>query len=297
MAGPVAAIDLGGTAMKGAVARGPGALEHVETRPTGREDGPEAALDRLGAFAADLAAAAGGELAAVGVAVPGIVDEGAGVARASVNLGWRDVPLRADLEARLGVPVAVAHDVRAAARAEGRLGAARGHDDWLLVTLGTGVGAAVVLGGTPYGGAHGAGGELGHMVVVPDGPPCGCGARGCVEALASAGAIARRHGGDGVTAREVAQRAASGEPHAAAVWREAVDALAAGLAAYVVVMDPGLVVVGGGMADAGKALFDPLAAGVARRLTFLPAPPVIPAALGAEAGCHGAALMALEAAA
>jgi glucokinase len=295
MAGPVVAIDLGGTAMKGAVVREPGALDHVQTRPTGREDGPDAVLERLAAFAAELAAAAGEPPIAAGVAVPGIVDEEKGVARSSVNVGWRDVPLRDRLEPRLGVPVAVGHDVRAAARAEGRLGAARGHADWLLVTVGTGVGAAVVVGGTPYGGAHGTGGELGHVVVAPGGPPCGCGARGCVEALASAAAIAERHGG-GVSAREVARRAAAGDARAAPVWGEAVDALAAGLAAYVMVMDPQLVVVGGGVAGAGDALFEPLAAGLRERLAFVPAPPVVAAALGAEAGCHGAALMALEAA-
>src|SRR5689334_6348365 len=157
-AAPVVAIDLGGTAMKGGVATAPGTLEHAESRPTEREAGPAAVLDRVAALAADLAAAAG-NAAAVGVAVPGLVDEAAGVARASVNLGWHDVPLRRRLEERLGLPVAVAHDVRAAARAEGAAGAARGRSDWLLVTVGTGVGAAVVASGVPYAGAHGAGGE------------------------------------------------------------------------------------------------------------------------------------------
>src|SRR6478736_5507723 len=145
MAGPVVAIDLGGTAMKGAIVREPGALDHVQTRPTGRDDGPDAVLERLAAFAAELAAAAGEPPIAAGVAVPGIVDEEKGVARSSVNVGWRDVPLRDRLEPRLGVPVAVGQHVRAAARGEGRLGAARGHADWLLVTVGTGVGAAVVV--------------------------------------------------------------------------------------------------------------------------------------------------------
>jgi glucokinase len=290
----VAAIDLGGTAMKGAVSPELGALEHAESRPTGREDGPEAVLDRLARFAEDLAGALGQPVGAVGVAVPGLVDEAAGVARASVNLGWRDVPLRERLRQRLGVPVAVAHDVRAAARAEAAIGAARGCEDWLLVTLGTGVGAAVVIGGRPFGGAHGTGGELGHVVVAPDGPACGCGARGCVESLASAGAVERRFGA-GVSARDVVERAAPGEPAAARVWRDAVEALAAGLAAYVVVMDPERIVVGGGLADAGAALFDPLARALKRRLTFVAAPPVVPAALGPDAGCHGAAIVAREA--
>jgi len=276
----VAAIDLGGTGMKGGVVREPGALLHAETRPTDREDGPEAVLGRLAAFAADLARSEA--VRAVGVAVPGLVDEAAGRAVVSVNLGWRDVALRERLGEALGLPVAVAHDVRAAAIAEGELGAAQGCRDWLLVTLGTGVGAAVVFGGRPYGGAHGAGGELGHMVVVPDGPECGCGARGCVEALASAGAIERRAG------RPVRDVIADRDP----VWLEAVDALAAGLAAYAVVMDPERIVIGGGLAAAGDALFAPLAEALAGRLTFTPAPPLVPAALGPDAGCHGAAIAA-----
>ena len=180
--------------------------------------------------------------------------------------------------------MAVAHDVRAAALAEGELGAARGCRDWLLVTLGTGVGAAVVLGGRPYGGAHGAGGELGHLVVVPGGPECACGARGCVEALASASAIERRAG------RPVREVIADDDP----VWREAIDALAAGLAAYAVVMDPERIVIGGGLAAAGDALFGPLAAALEERMTFTSAPPIVAAALGGDAGCHGAALAARE---
>jgi len=292
MTGVVAAIDLGGTAMKGAVVREDGALERSESRPTGREDGAGAVLERLTAFAGDLAA--DGPARAVGIAVPGLVDEVAGVARNSVNLGWHDVPLREQLGERLGLPVAVTHDVRAAARAEGALGSARGRADWLLVTVGTGVGAAVVVGGSPYGGAHGSGGELGHLVVAPDGPECACGARGCVEALASAAAVERRYAeltGETVSAREVVGRT---DEAAAAVWGEAVEALAAGLAGYVMLMNPELIVVGGGLAGAGPALFEPLGAALERRLTFVAAPPVVPAALGADAGCRGAALLAWE---
>jgi glucokinase len=270
--------------MKGGVAG-----ERTESRPTGRTAGPDAVLERLAEFAGDLAAGA----AAVGVAVPGLVDEASGVARASVNLGWRDVPLRRVLEERLGVPVAVTHDVRAAARAEAAEGAARGRSEWLLVTVGTGVGAAVVTGGAPYAGAHHAGGELGHLVVAPDGPECACGARGCVEALASAAAVERRYG-RAVPAQEVIARAGRGDADAAAVWRDAVEALAAGLAAAVVMLDPELIVVGGGLAGAGDALFEPLAVQLRRRLPFLEAPPVIPAALGADAGWRGAALLAAE---
>jgi glucokinase len=161
----------------------------------------------------------------------------------------------------------------------------------VLVTLGTGVGAAVVLDEKPVVGAHGTAGELGHLVVRPDGPLCACGARGCVESMASAGAIERRYG-RGQDAREVIERAAAADPRASEVWEDALDALAAGLVAAVVLFDPELLVVGGGLAAAGATLFEPLERGVADRLTFVPAPPVVPAALGPEAGCHGAALLA-----
>jgi glucokinase len=288
VAGPVAAVDLGGTAMKGAVSAAPGALGPVESRPTGRDEGPEAVLGRLEAFLSDLSRD-GAE--ALGVVVPGLVDEAAGVARNAVNLGWHDVPLRERLSARLGLPVAVGHDVRAAALAEGELGAACGCADWLLVTLGTGVGAAVMLGGRPYAGAHGVGGELGHLVVDPDGPPCNCGNRGCVESYASASAIERRYGG-GATAKEIA---AGGDARARAVWAEAIGWLAAGLAAFVVTMDPERIVIGGGLAAAGDALFEPLEAALAERLVLGEAPTVVPAALGSDAGCHGAAILAREA--
>jgi glucokinase len=218
----VAAIDLGGTAMKGALVREDCAVEHAESRPTGRQEGADAVVERLAAFAGDLVAAAPGAALAVGVTVPGLVDEAAGVARTAVNLGWRDVPLRRILEQRLGLPVAVAHDVRAAARAEAAAGAARGRAHWLLVTVGTGVGAAVVVGGTPYGGAHGRGGELGHVVVAPDGPRCACGARGCVETLGSAAAVERRYAervaAGRVSAEQIVERAGAGDEAAAEVW-------------------------------------------------------------------------------
>ena len=155
------------------------------------------------------------------------------------------------------------------------------------------MGAAVVLGGRPYAGAHGTGGELGHVMVDPDGPLCRCGARGCVETLASAAAIERRYGG-GATAKEIAL---GGDEQARRVWDEAIAALAAGLAGFVLTMDPERIVIGGGLAEAGDALFAPLADALAARLVLGDSPPVVPAALGNDAGCHGAAILAREAAA
>jgi glucokinase len=227
------------------------------------------------------------------------VDEARGVALRAVNLPWRELPLADVVAERCGLPVVLSHDVRAAAAAEAALGAGRGIADLLFVAIGTGIGGAVVAGGRPYGGAHGHAGEIGHTVVEPDGPPCACGARGCVEALASAAAIERGYAeagaGDGASAREVAALAAAHDPAARAVWDRAVAALAAGLADAVALLDPELIVVGGGLAEAGPPLFEPLAAALAARMTLAAPPPVVAAELGAEAGCRGAALLAWRA--
>ena len=186
----IVAIDLGGTSLKGAVVSE--ATAEVATRPTPASEGPEAVVDAVAGFAADLVGCAQ-PVAGIGVAVPGIVDEDSGTVIEAANLGWRDVAIGAVVQERVGVPVSLRHDVRAAALAEGLVGAARGYDDYLLLTLGTGVGAAVVFGGQPYTGRGGRGGELGHTTVDPDGPLCACGGHGCLEAYASAGAVVRRY--------------------------------------------------------------------------------------------------------
>jgi glucokinase len=236
------------------------------------------------------------------MAVPGLVDDRARLVREATNLGWRDVEIGALAEQRLGLPVTVGHDVRAGALAEGVMGSARGCRDYLLLTLGTGVGAAVVIGGHSYTGAHGLGGELGHVAVEPRGPLCGCGGSGCLEALASAGHIAARyaatHGSaDGsCTTEEVARRAADGEPAAARIWREALDALALAIANYATLLDPERVVIGGGMARAGAALLEPLRERVAALVRFGEPAPIVAAELGEEAGRFGAAIIAWRAA-
>jgi glucokinase len=297
----VVAVDVGGTTLKGGLCDRDAALLHRERRATPRESS-EALVDGICGLVDALAAEGRARfdgVAGVGLAVPGLVDEARGLALRAVNLPWRDLPL-ADLVAeRCGLPVALGHDVRAAAAAEAALGAGRGAGDVLFVAIGTGIGGAIVAGGRPYGGAHDRAGEIGHTIVDPDGPPCACGARGCVEALASAAAIERAYAetgaGDGASAREVAALAGAHDPAARAVWERAVAALAAGLANAVALLDPARIVVGGGLAEAGGALLDPLAAAVAERLTLGPAPPIVGARLGAEAGCRGAALLAWRA--
>jgi glucokinase len=294
----VVGIDLGGTSLKGAIVScGPARdTGEVVGRPTPVSDGPDAVVEAVCEFAADLASSQ--TVAGVGVAVPGIVDEEAGTVSEAPNLGWRDVAIGSAVRERLDVPVTIRHDVRAAALAEGLIGAACGCEDYLLLTLGTGVGAAVVLGGRPYTGQAGRGGELGHTTVDPDGPICACGRHGCLEAFASAGAVVRRYGersGERVAADEVVTRARGGDPAAHVVWEDALDALALAIANYVTLLTPERVVIGGGLAGAGEDLFDPVRRRLDSLVRFAEPPAVVPAALGPDAGWRGAAIAACEA--
>jgi len=292
----VIAIDVGGTTLKGARVDRSGGVTAVAERPTLAPAGPRAVIDAVLQFATELAQAPP-RPKGLAVAVPGLVDERAGVVLSSANLGWHNVPIAELLRERLKLSVTVRHDVRAAALAEGLLGAARAASDYLLLTLGTGIGAAVVIGGRPYTGAHGLGGELGHVAIGPSGPRCGCGRQGCLEALASGGHIARRYSAIGgqsetVSAEEVARRAVAGDLTADAVWREAVGALGLAIANYATLLDPELVVIGGGMAAAGDDLFVGVRHALADHIRFGEPPPVVPAQLGAEAGRYGAAIAA-----
>ncbi|MGA5081044.1 ROK family protein [Streptomyces griseoincarnatus] len=299
----VIALDVGGTGMKAALVGADGELLHQARRPTGRERGPDAVVEGILDFAAELRAhgirAHGEPASAAGVAVPGIVDEEEGVAAYAANLGWRDVPLRALLAGRLGgVPVALGHDVRTGGLAEGRIGAGRGADRFLFVPLGTGIAGAIGIDGKVEAGAHGFAGEIGHIVVRPGGAECPCGQRGCLERFASASAVSRAwaeaSGDPDADAADCAKAVASGDERAARVWQEAVDALADGLVTALTLLDPRTLIIGGGLAEAGETLFTPLREAVRRRVTFQKLPSLVPAALGDTAGCLGAGLLAWD---
>ncbi|MFF5895499.1 ROK family protein [Streptomyces argenteolus] len=289
--------------MKAALVGADGTLLHEARRATGRERGAEAVVETILGFAADLHAYGtehlGEGAVAAGVAVPGIVDAERGIAVYAANLGWRDVPLRALIGERLGgIPVALGHDVRTGGLAEGRIGAGRGADRFLFVPLGTGIAGAIGIAGTIEAGAHGYAGEIGHVVVRPDGPDCGCGQRGCLETLASASAVSRAwaaaSGDPDADAADCAKAVASGDPAARRVWQDAVDALAAGLVTALTLLDPRTLIIGGGLAEAGETLFTPLRAAVEERVTFQKLPHIVPAALGDTAGCLGAGLLAWD---
>lgn len=291
----VVGIDVGGTRIKAVLATPEGSVTADTVRPT-----PPRLGERLGAVTADivaeLSAAGAGAPVAVGVVVPGLVDDEAGIGVWSANLGWRDLDLRGVIGAHVDVPVAVGHDVRSGLLAEHRLGAARGCDNVLFVPLGTGIACAVLARGRPVTGSLWTG-EIGHVNVIPDGPLCGCGRRGCLEAVASAGAIGRRWSaatGLAGDAEQVAARVRAGDPAAIRVWDEAVEALTLVVAPVVAAVGVELVLVGGGLVRAGATLLDPLRAGLTRRLGGRDLARVAPAALGDRAGALGAATIALE---
>jgi glucokinase len=296
----VVALDVGGTTIKGALVGQDGTVMARLRRPTPASDnGPDEVLAELLVSVEELsgAASAGAGVRAVGVVVTGIVDERRGMAVHSQNVGWRNVPVRSFVEHATRLPVGFGHDVRAGTLAEWRLGAGRGLQDLVFVPVGTGISAGIVVQGRLVTGG-GYAGELGH-VDVGHGEPCSCGGRGCVEALASAAAIARRYaaasGRPVAGAREVAELLVAGDPTARRVWNDATEALALALAWASVVLAPEAILIGGGLARSGSLLFEPLAEALGRHLGVVRRPRLVPATLRDDAAFLGAALLAWEA--
>ncbi|MDH6136425.1 glucokinase [Kitasatospora sp. MAA4] len=309
----VAAIDIGGTKIAGAlVGADDGALHHRTERPTPAKADGEVVLDVVAAVLAELAASAGGahwaRVALVGLGSAGPVDAVRGTV-SPVNIpGWRDFPLVARVrELADGRPVVLTGDGVAMTAAEHWLGAARGFDNALCMVVSTGVGGGLVLGGSLYPGPSGNAGHIGHISVDLDGDPCPCGGRGCLEGLASGTAIARhaRAAGwrpdpaDGPGAAAVAASARAGDPRALAAFARAGQALAAGIAATATLVELDVVVIGGGVAQAGELLFGPLRAQLAQyaTLSYVRGLRVCPAELATDAGLVGAAAAALRVAA
>jgi len=298
----VAAFDVGGTDMKAALFDSSGQMLGLRRTPTPHRgaETAEAVLERVEELLAEFAHTFPHvRPAGIGLIAPGVVDDDQGIVRESVNLDWNDVPFRRLLEDRLHLPASFSHDVRAAGEAEFQLGAARGFGTVVVIIVGTGIAASLVVNGRAHV-AGGYAGELGHSIVDPRGALCACGARGCLETVGSAGAISRRYaeatGQEPVGAREVLALAAAGDPAARRIWNEAIDALALGIAQLTAILAPEAVVIGGGLAEAGDALFVPLRERVDALLSFHRRPLVLPALIGENAGLIGAALRARAAA-
>jgi glucokinase len=254
------------------------------------------------------------EIAAVGLGIPCTIDRERGIAVSAVNLELADVPVRDLMSERLGLPVTLDNDVNAAILAEHRFGAARDAADAVMLTIGTGIGGGLVLGGEVYRGSTGAGAELGHVVIDADGPPCqgNCPNHGCVEVFASGTAIAREGlaaaerepdsvlgravaGGVELDGKEVIDAALADDAIAVSVLERAGRHLGVALASLANIFDPDVIVIGGGVMAAGELLLEPARAEVrARALPPMNEAPVVAAALGPDAGMIGAATMAMD---
>jgi glucokinase len=271
---------------------------------------PATFADLLAGALRTLAAAAGGELVAVGVGTPGPLDRAAGVIVHSPNQGWHNVPLGPLLADRLHVPVAIDDDANTGGLGETILGAGNGADPCAYVALGTGLGTGIIVDGTVVHGAHEAGGEMGHLVVDPAGPRCGCGHRGCVEAYAAGAGLdraaarawprARRADGTRTprTGEEVFRAARAGDPDAARIVEQATEALARCFGAIMSAIDPAVIVVGGSV-GLGQKGYVARAARRARRYSIEESGSrltVVPAALGNHSVLAGAAVLGARAA-
>jgi glucokinase len=309
----VLGIDLGGTKILSVCLDRELRIVSQDLRPTGAADGPGAVIERMAASAK--AAANGRSIVAAGISTPGPSDPRRGIVTTPPNLpGWRDVPLAALIGERLGVPALIENDANAAAIAEHRLGAGRGAAHMVLVTIGTGLGGGLILDGRLYRGASGAGGEIGHMQLEPEGRLCGCGRRGCLEALASGSALSARaqeiaaSEPDGILARlartegsepdaRLIEKAADlGDAAAEAAIRQAGRYLGAGLTNLVDVFNPEVIVIGGSLRKLGPRYLD-TAREVVKAEAFRQSYAdvrIVEAALGDESPAIGAALLALE---
>ncbi len=301
----VAALDIGGTKIAGALVSGDGTILVRAQRPTPARENGETVMRAVEEVLAELTSSPLWPRAyALGIGSAGPVDASRGTV-SPVNVpGWRDYPLVDRVRAAAGnLPVELIGDGVAITAAEHWQGAARGHDNALCMVVSTGVGGGLVLGGRLHTGPTGNAGHIGHISVDLDGDPCPCGARGCVERIASGPNIARRAlengwvpGPDGDTsAAAVAAAARTGDPVARASFDRAAQALAAGIAATATLVEIDIAVIGGGVGKAGEILFTPLRRYLAdyATLSFVRPLTVAPARMGTDAGLVGAAAAAL----
>lgn len=296
----VIAVDVGGTDTKAALFDTSGRMLGLSRTPTpidGERTAPSviALVQELTRqFAKDFPEV---RPRAIGLLAPGLVDDDAGIGVLSTNLHWSNVPFKQLTEDLIHLPTTFSHDVRAAGEAEFRLGAARPYRNVVVLVIGTGIAGSLFINGRAHTGA-GYAGEIGHSIIDPAGSLCGCGSRGCLETIASAGAIVRRYeestGIQVSGAREVLALAHSGDVEASLIWREALDALAISIAQLAAVLAPEAIVIGGGLAQAGDQLFVPVRARVDALLSFHRRPVILPASIGENAGLLGGALRARD---
>jgi glucokinase len=291
----VVAVDVGGTEIKSALVDSDLNVVATNTAPT-----PKA--DLTGAETVKAIAAIVGEfaqqqtIAAVGLVVPGALDEPAGTSRWSGNLQWNNLPIRDLLHAAINIPVAFSHDVRTAALAEMRNGAAKGAHNAIFIPVGTGIAAAIIIDGEIRS-AEGFAGEIGHIDVNGK-YPCVCGKSGCLEAASSTLAISKAYqaqsGKSGTTTEEIYQLVIAGDTVATTVWKDATSAMARACETLITILAPEIIVFGGGLSNAGETFLKPIRDYLDSTLTFQRKPRLEIAHYGAKAGTVGCAMLAFD---
>lgn len=307
-------VDIGGTKIAVGVVDEEGSILQtvtVETPPT-----PEGVVDAISSAVRDVCAN-DREVEAVGMGAAGYVDDKRAMVMFAPNIGWREETLKDKVEQRVGMPVVVENDANAAAWGEYRFGAGQGHDEVVCITLGTGLGGGIIIGGRLHRGRFGVAGEFGHIRVVPDGLLCGCGSQGCWEQYASGRALvryARQRAAaapdnathllslgdgtaEGIEGLHVSQAAKVGDPVAVDSFRELARWVGAGLADLASLFDPSAFIIGGGVSDAGDVVLGPIRKSFRRWLVggrYRPHAQVLVAQLGGRAGLVGAADLARQ---
>jgi glucokinase len=311
----IAGIDIGGTKIAVAFASTAGEMFFKTRFPTQTERGARNIWNDTLARIGRLAEEANARIIAIGIGCGGPLNRARGVILSPPNLpGWDEFPIVELTRAKFDVPIVLDNDANAAALGELRYGAGRGLQNLVYITISTGIGGGVIVNEKVVHGVGDGGGEIGHLTILPDGVECKCGARGCLEMLASGTNVARRArerlqtgapslmlemagGIERVTAQTVSDAARAGDAIAREIWDETVRYIAIGVNDIIVTLAPQAVILGGGVMATGEQLLEPLRAEVKRRVKILPVKEVqiLPAALGGDSGIYGALILGQDA--
>jgi glucokinase len=290
----VIGLDLGGTKIAAAIADQKGKIIRRLVVPTEAQKGKEAVIKNIFASIKNVAQNNLASVKAIGIGAPGPILYKEGIIVSPPNLpGWKKVPLRKIIQDEFKIKTILENDANAAALGEARFGAGRGIKNLIYITISTGIGGGVIIDGKIFRGAVGTAGEIGHTTIDPDGPRCGCGNYGCLEALASGTAIAQKAGKD---ATEVGKAARQGDKEALKIIRETGEYIGIGVANLANLFNPEMVIIGGGVANLGEMLFKPIRETVKKRALEVPASilKIVPAKLGSDAGVLGAVALCLR---
>jgi glucokinase len=306
-------VDVGGTKIAAGVVDEDGSILARTRVPTPAD--PQWAVGAIADAIKELQA--GHDVTAVGVGAPGYIDRNRSTVIMAPNINWENEPLKSRIEDLVHLPTVIENDANAAAWGEFRFGAAAQHNDMIMITVGTGIGGGIVLEGRMYRGSFGVAGEIGHLNMVPEGIPCGCGSKGCWEQYASGRAL-RRYGreraaadpvlgkrllelnegiAETITGSQITQAAEEGDPLALEVYDELADWLGRGMGDLASLFDPAVFVLGGGVSDSGNLLLDPVAKAFEKHLiggVHRPRAEVVLASLGSAAGIAGAGDLARQ---